>query len=145
MKRQFYALDMPQVIDHVCETCHTCASLRKLPETLTKHTSDNPPDVVGISFAADVLRRCKQVILLLRETTTSYTSASIIPDEKSATLRHNLAHLCVGLRPLSGPPVTIRVDPAPGFVSLKDDSKLQQLGISVEIGKIASKTATKTL
>ena len=28
MKRQFYALDMPQVIDHVCETCHTCASLR---------------------------------------------------------------------------------------------------------------------
>ena len=27
MKRQFYALDMPQVIDHVCKTCHTCPSL----------------------------------------------------------------------------------------------------------------------
>ena len=83
MKRQFYALDMPQVIDHVCETCHTCASLRKLPETLTKHTSENPPDIVGVSFAADVLRRGKQVVLVLRETTTSYTSASIIPDEKT--------------------------------------------------------------
>ena len=136
MKRQFYALDMPQVIDHVCETCHTCASLRKLPETLTKHTSENPPDIVGVSFAADVLRRCKQVILVLRETTTSYTSASIIPDEKSATLRDNLARLCVGLRSLSGPPVTVRVDPAPGFVSLKDDGILQQLGISIEIGRI---------
>jgi hypothetical protein len=113
MKRQFYALDMPQVIDHVCETCHTCASLRKLPETLTKHTSENPPDMVGVSFAADVLRRCKQVILVLRETTTSYTSASIIPAEKSATLRDNLARLCVGLRPPSGPcaPVKVRVDP----------------------------------
>ncbi len=136
LKRHFYALDMAKVVDHVCETCHTCASLRKLPEPLLNQTTDDPPDTVGVCFAADVLKRCKQTILVLRETTTSYTAASIIPDEKSITLRDNLARLCVALRPVSGPPATVRVDPAPGFVSLKEDSALQQLGISVEIGRI---------
>ena len=127
---------MAKVVDHVCETYHTCASLRKLPEPLLNQTTDDPPDTVGVCFAADVLKRCKQTILVLRETTTSYTAASIIPDEKSITLRDNLARLCVALRPVSGPPATVRVDPAPGFVSLKEDSALQQLGISVEIGPI---------
>ena len=92
-----HALDMPQAIDYVCETCHTCTSLRQLPETLTKHTSENLPDTVGVTFAADVLRRCKQVILVFRETTKSYTSATIIPDEKKGALRDHLARLCVRL------------------------------------------------
>ena len=36
----------------------------------------------------------------------------------------------------SGPHVTIRVDRAPGFVALKDDPILQQLGMSIEVGRI---------
>ena len=136
MKRHFYALDMAKVVDRVCDACHTCASLRKLPKPLIKHNSETPPNRVGVSFAADVLKRCKQTILILRETTTSFTTASIISDEKSATLRDNLARLCIALRPTSGPHVTIRVDPAPGFVALKDDSILHQLGMSVEVGRI---------
>ena len=136
MKRHFYALDMAKVVDRVCDACHTCASLRKLPKPLIKHNSETPPNRVGVSFAADVLKRCKQIILILRETTTSFTTASIISDEKSATLRDNLARLCIPLRPTSGPHVTIRVDPAPGFVALKDDPILHQLGMSVEVGRI---------
>ena len=136
MKRHFYALDMAKVVDRVCDACHTCASLRKPPKPLIKHNSETPPNRVGVSFAADVLKRCKQTILILRETTTSFTTASIISDEKSATLRDNLARLCIALRPTSGPHVTIRVDPAPGFVALKDDSILHQLGMSVEVGRI---------
>lgn len=91
MKRHFYALDMLKMIDRVSEICHTCASLRKLPEPLMQQNTEDPPEAVGISFAADVLKRWKQSILVLRETTTSFTSASIIPDEKNATLRDNLA------------------------------------------------------
>ena len=106
MKRHFYALDMAKVVDRVCDACHTCASLRKLPKPLIKHNSETPPNRVGVSFAADVLKRCKQTILILRETTTSFTTASIISDEKSATLRDNLARLCIALRPTSGPHVT---------------------------------------
>ena len=111
MKRHFYALDIAKVVDRVCDACHTCASLRKLPKPLIKHNSESPPYRVGVSFAADVLNRYKQAILILRETTTSFTSALIIPDEKSATLRDNLARLCAALRPTSVPHETIRVDP----------------------------------
>ena len=136
MKRNFYALDMPKVIDQVCETCHTCAALRKFPQPLMQQSTEDPPEVVGVSFAADVLKRCKQSILVLRETTTSFTMASIIPDEKSATLRDNLASLCVQLHPLDGPPATVRVDPAPGFIALRDDDTLKGLGISIEIGRV---------
>lgn len=136
MKRNFYALDMPKVIDRVCETCHTCAALRKFPEPLMHQSTDDPPEVVGVSFAADVLKRCKQSILVVRETTTSFTTASIIPDEKSVTLRDNLATLCVGLHPLDGPPAVVRVDPAPGFIAMKDDNTLKELGISIEIGRV---------
>ena len=71
---------------------------------------------------------------MLHETTTSYTSATIIPDEKKGTIRDHLARLCVRLRPPSGP--LVRVDPASGFASLKDNGILQQLGILIEIGRI---------
>ena len=99
MKRHFYALDMAKVVDRVCDACHTCASLRNLPKPLIEHNSETPPDRVGVSFAADVLKRCKQTVLIPRGTKTSFTTTSIISDEKSATLGDNLAHLCVALWP----------------------------------------------
>ena len=65
MKRHFYALDTTKAIDRVRDTCHTCASLCNLPQSLLNQTTNDPPTVVGISFAADVLRRSKQFILVL--------------------------------------------------------------------------------
>ena len=135
MKRHFYALDMTKAIDRVRDTCHTCASLRNLPQPLLNQTTNDPPAVVGISFAADVLRRSKQFILVLRDTAISFTSACIIPDEKTATLRDNLSTLFVALHSPDGPPATIRVDPAPGFRALKNDPALLTLGITLEIGR----------
>ena len=73
---------------------------------------------------------------MLRETTTSFTVACIIPDETRNTLRDNLVRMCVDLHPLDGPPAIVRVDPAPGFVSLKNDKALQQLGICIDITMI---------
>ena len=89
MKRHFYALDMAKVVNRVCDACHACASLRKLPKPLIKHNSESLPNRVGVSFAADVLERCKQAVLILCETTTFFTSALIIPDKKTATLSDN--------------------------------------------------------
>ena len=119
MKRHFFALDMTKAIDRVRDTCHTCTSLRNLPQPLLNQTTNDPPAVVGISFAADVLQRSKQFILVLRDTSTSFTSACIIPNEKTATLRNNLSTLFIALHSPDGPPATIRVDPAPGFRALK--------------------------
>ena len=78
-----------------------------------------------MSFAADIIRRCCQFILLLRECATSYTTSCLVPDEKSDTLRDAPARLVVGLHPLDGPQAVIRVDPAPGFVSLKNTHALK--------------------
>ena len=127
---------MSTAITRVSDSCHTCASLKKFPGALASQSSDDPLEVVGLSFAADVIRRCRQLILLLRETTSSYTMSCIVPDEKSDTLRDALTRLVVGLHPLDGPQAVIRVDPATGFVSLKNTNALQHLGVSFEVGRI---------
>ena len=136
MKRNFYALDLPKAVDRACASCHICASLQQFPDSLVKQSSDEAPDIVGISFAADVMRRNKQCILVLRETTTSFTSACLVPDERHGTLRDALVCLSLELRPLDGPPAVIRVDPAPGFIALRDDDTLKELRLCLEIGRV---------
>ena len=46
-----------------------------------------------MSFAADVLKQNRQLVLVLRETVSSYTTACIIDNEKHETLRDALVHL----------------------------------------------------
>ena len=65
IQRHFFALDMSAAIARVSDSCHTCASLKKFPTSLTSQSSEDPPEVVGVSFAADISRRCRQFILLL--------------------------------------------------------------------------------
>lgn len=136
MKRHFYALDINSAIDQITDSCHICSSLQKFPESLVTQSSDDPPDTIGVSFAADVLKQNRQLILVLRETISSYTVACIIENEKHDTMRDALARLCLELHPLNGPNAVIRVDPAPCFVALRNDAVLKQLHISLEIGRV---------
>ena len=136
MKRTFYALDMQAAVARVTDSCHMCVSLKKLPPQAVQHTTDEPPKVIGVSFAADILKRCSQNIIVLRDTTTSYTVTSIIQDEKGTTLRDALGRLCSELHTSEGLPAIVRVDLAPGFIALRDDPTLMRLGISLEIGRI---------
>ena len=80
MKHTFFALDVQAAITCVCNSCHMCASLRELPPQAIQHSTEQPHNVVGVSFAANVLKRCKQTIIVLRETATSFTATSIIQD-----------------------------------------------------------------
>ena len=89
-----------------------------------------------MSFAADVLKQNRQLILVLRETASSYTAASLIENEKHDTLRDALARLCIELHPIDGPSAIIRTDPAPAFVALKNHPVLQRLNISLDIGRV---------
>ena len=134
VNRHFFALDMDAALRQVTDQCHQCASLRIAPKTVTPQSSSDPPEVVGISFAADVLKRAKQLVFVLRECVSSYTATCLIPDERRDTLRDALIRLCVELHPLDGPPAVVRTDPAPGFTSLQHDQQLAGLGISIEVG-----------
>ena len=126
-QRHFFALDMGDALTRVTSTCHTCASLKKLPSSLITLPSENPLDAVGVSFAADVIKRNKQLILSLRECSTSCNATCPISDETHATLRDALTRLLIELHPLDVPRAVIRVDSAPGFLSLARNDSLKHL------------------
>ena len=65
LQRQFFDLDMNDAISRATTACHTCASQKSFPRSLVKKSSDDPPEVLGVSFAADVIKRYRQLILVL--------------------------------------------------------------------------------
>jgi hypothetical protein len=80
--------------------------------------------------------RCNcQYILVMRETVSSYTIATLIESEKHELLRDALLILCSELRSLHAGGVTIRVDPAPGFSALTNDKILISSAIHLEVGR----------
>ena len=112
MKRAFYAIGMDQVIDDLSINCSQCAALRTIPNHLMEQSTECPPYAVGMNFAADVLKRERQLIFITREQVTSYTQAIIIPNERHESLRDAIIQLAVVLKPTNGPPTIVRVDPA---------------------------------
>ena len=80
--RYFYALDLDQAVSITTTSCHQCASLKSFPAPFRTQSSCPPPDIVGASFAADVMRRYRQCVLVLRKTVTGFT--------KSASLKVNV-------------------------------------------------------
>lgn len=136
IQRYFHALDLDKAVDRVSSSCHHCASLRNTPHTVINQSTEDPPDASGISFAADVIKRSRQLILVLRETTTSFMTSCLIDNERHDTLRDALIRLCIEFRPLDGPPAVIRTDPAPGFTRLAQDELLQNHRLSIEVGRI---------
>ena len=127
MQNHFFSLDMSAAITRVSESCHTCASLKKFLTSLASQSSNDPPEVVGVSFAPVIITCSRQFILLLKECTTSYTVSCLVPQEESSTLCDALARLVVGLHPLDGTQAAIRIDSALGFFSLKTTHALQQV------------------
>ena len=134
--RYFFALDVEKAIDSVSSACHTCQSLKAIPNHLQPQSSTDPPPATGVSFAADVCQHYCQLILVLRETVSSYTLTSIVQSEKRDDLRNALLVLCYQLRSLHHGGVTIRVDPAPGFCVLVNDKSLLSHGITLEVGRV---------
>jgi len=134
--QKFYALNMIDAAEEISENCPTCASLRTVPKPLMAQSSDDPPEGIGITFAADVMCHNRQLIFALRETITSYTNTSLLNSATHESLRSALLCLCLALRPLVRPHAVICVDPAPGFVALQNDNVLAHHGISLELGRV---------
>lgn len=77
----------------------------------------------------------KQLIFVMRECVSSYTSAHIVEDEKTSTLMNVIIQSCIELRPLGGP-FAVRTDPASGFEALANTDLLQSQRIPLELGRI---------
>ena len=101
--------------------CHQCAAFRQTPKAREEQTASLPPEAVGVSFAANVIKRSRQLILVLRECVISFTATALLEDERHHTLRDAIIRLCIQMCPLDGPPAVVRTDPAPGFKALTED------------------------
>ena len=135
VQRYFFALDLDKSISIVTQNCHLCEALKNTPAHLTTQSSEDPPDVVGISFSADVMRRCRQIIMVVRECVTSYTTSCLLKSETHDDLRDSLIKLCLPLVPIDGPPAVIRTDSAPGFRALTSDALLKSSRIIIDLGR----------
>lgn len=78
---------MDKAIDHVTQACHHCASLRLTPTVRVEQSSCHPLDAVGVYFAADVIKRSRQLVLVLRQCMTSSTVTILLEDECLDTLQ----------------------------------------------------------
>ena len=107
-----------------------------MSKVLTPAITSDPPLIIGLSFAADVMRQNHQFILLLWQTVTSYTLACLIESEEHSVLRDGLIRLCIGLIPLDRPVAIIPTDPAPGFCKLVQDSIHNDHRFTIELGNV---------
>lgn len=133
--RGYFALDADKAIDRTVDTCHVCASLKKVPTRFREQSTSVPEDEgVGRRYSADVIKRERQKIMVIREYVTSYSDACFIPSESAASLRDGVIKLMSRLRSTSGPPVVLRLDPATGFQSYEISRSLATMNITLEIG-----------
>ena len=139
IQRNFFALDLDKSIERVTTGCYLCASLRKVPQMIQEQSTSDPPVSIGHLFSADVMKRNRQLVLVLREYVTSYTVSTLIENESSSTLRDALLRLVIDLHPLDGPNIVIRTDCAPGFTALSEDCLLCKYNISLEFGRTKNK------
>ena len=130
--RHFYAISSMKCIEEVVGACNQCNSLKTIGRELFHQSSSPSPTKPGEQFASDVVRRRTQYIFVLRDVHTSYTTASIIPNETADSLRSALLDSTSMIRL---PSCSIRVDNAPGFKPLKSDPLLASHGLSLDFGR----------
>ena len=137
--RYFFALDAEVVVTSICNACQQCASLKDIPRSLIKESTEEPPENIGYKFAADVVRREGQKFFIMRETVTSYVRAMVIRDETASTLKDAIISSVCMFRPSPATSAVIRVDAATSFQSLTKHPDLSKHNILLEVGRIKNK------
>ena len=137
--RYFFALGVDDLIDSISKFCEQCAAVKDIPTSLIEQSTCEPPVNVGFNFAADVMKRERQNILVLRETVTSFTMAMLIQDEKVETLKSSIVSLVSKVRPSTASPAFIRVDPATAFQSIFNRLQLSDHNIILEVGRFKNR------
>ena len=138
LSRYFYTPGHLKIVSDVTDNCLQCNSLKTLPKELFNDTTQETGQF-ATEFAADVIERNSQKILIIREKLSQYTWADIIPDQKSSTLRMILLRNILPWTTPSG--AVVRTDQATSFQSLAQEcntpnSLLSKLKIKIELGRV---------
>ena len=110
--------------------------MSKVPKSLIPESTSDPPASIGSCFAADVMCRERQKILVIREYVSCFTRSSILQSEQSDDIRSALVTLIHNIFPMDGPLVIIQTDNAPGFRSLVDDKFLNDHRINIDVDRV---------
>ena len=137
--RSFFALKLQKCVALVANNCHTCQSLKSVPRELHVQSSSDFPVTPCKSFGVDIVKRYNQKIFVMRDTFSSFTTACIITDETSTTMKEALISSISTIRPTPQTPVKVRVDNAPGFKGMKNDNDLTKLMITLDYGRVHNK------
>lgn len=108
----------------------------KTPKVCVEQGSSDPPETVGSAFAADILKRERQLILVIRECVTSFTFTKLLESERHLDHRDAIIQLLAEVHPLDGPFAVIRTDPAPGFKALVSDQLLVRHRLLIELDRV---------
>ena len=146
LDRYFYTPGGRAIVEDISENCVQCAAMKTLPKVLLKDTTEIPAGM-ATDFAADVIERANQKILVVKENLSSFTRACLIPDQTATTLRNALLSLILEIIPESG--ANVRVDSAPAFQSLstecqQNDSLLNKYKIKITLGRTFNKNKNPT-
>lgn len=131
--RYFFALGSVKLINDITDNCDVCLSLKKAPREIFEQSSSPPAAHPGQSLAADVICRAGQKILVVRDSLTSFTTATFVENESAAEYRDGLI-ICT--LPLKAQLASVRVDCAPGLKPLQNDTSLHSYGIFVDFGRV---------
>jgi hypothetical protein len=135
--RYFFALKLEPAAARTSDSCHQCVSLKDIPKAMNKESSEEAPDYLTHKCAADVIKRNSQLILVLRESVSSYTQTQLIPNETAECIATSLLSLANLIRPSAITPMIIRADPHPSHKALFNNkqSLLSTNNILLEIGR----------
>ena len=137
--RNFFALKLFENANNVTNACSQCQSLKTIPRELFEQVGKPSPSHPCTEFAADVIRRYKQFIFIMRDTFSSFTLSTLICNEKHDSIREAIIDTVTKIRPSNETSITIRVDTASGIKILKDDKILETLNISIDLGRVKNK------
>ena len=132
-ERYYFAINLDKFASEVTDACDVCSSLKSIPHHMINQSSSDPPMGIGVSFAVDVMKRSKQLVLVMRETVSSYTSTMFVTDEGKNALRSGI--ICLA-SVMAGRGKSVRIDPGPGLASLVGDPELLANRITLELGRI---------
>ena len=137
--RYFFGYRVNDIFDRISAECHKCRARQKIPKEIKHFTSITNSPGPGVVFVSDVMRRAKQFIFVTRDSFSDFVSTTLIKSESAEDLKQGLILTTSTVRRKSV--ITVRVDNAPGFVSLKKsaDKDLAKLDIQIELSDPANK------
>ena len=131
--RYFFSPRLDTALTKLYQGCHLCISFSKFPKQLESYKSTTFPDCPGTIMNADVLKRAGQIILVNTDLFSAYTTTCFANSEKAEDLAKSIIQVSTPIRRAQN--IIIRVDKAPGFISLasKNNNLLQDIGIKLEL------------